>query len=182
MATSLPDPYDGAESEEERQVIYQKLLDEYEQAEYERRKAIYDDLMVDWKHHREIQLDIDNRRQRTVLNLAAGAFGVSFAFISQVVKIETAVNTLVMVLSWAFFAVTLVLALLELAIGSRIQDKLLDSVEDNIKRGYEGKPYSDLKKWQIMWPTRTIGWVSLITFAMGVGCLLYFVLTNVTGI
>ena len=179
MAEVVQDPYADAETQEEREAIYQKLLTQYEQAELERRKIIYSDLVTDWKHHRAIQQDIDERSHKSLLTIAAGSFGVSFAFISQIVKLESAVSIPVLILSWAFFALTIVLAILELKVGSVIQDKLLDNVENNIKRGYEGKPYLEPKKWLVMWPGRMLSWASVITFVAGVVCLLFFVLQNI---
>ena len=179
MSDLTQDPYAGATSDEERQAIYQKLLAQYEESEYERRKTIYTDLMENWQHHRAIQQDFDQRSQKFLLTLAAGSFGVSFAFISQIVKLESAVNLPILVLSWAFFALTIVLAILELKIGSVIQDKLLDDVEKNIERGYKGEPYINSKKWFVFWPGRILSWASYFTFIAGVVCLLYFVHQNI---
>jgi hypothetical protein len=185
MADTFNDPYAAAGTDEERQAIYARLqaqydrdLAEWEQKEFARRRTIYDDQMVIWDHQRSIQKNIDERSHKSILTLAAGSFGVSFAFISQIVKIETAVNMPVLVLAWALFALAIVLSILELKIGSVIQDFLLDIAEKNIQRGYEGKTYIMSKRWLVMWPTRILGWVSVISFILGVICLLYFVLMN----
>ena len=179
MADMNYDPYAGADTEEERQAIYQKLLIQYEQSEYERRKAVYTDLMSSWKYQRDHQKDIDQRTHKSLLALASGSFGVSFAFISQVVKLDSATNIPALILSWGLFAFTIILAVLELKIGSIIQGKLLDNTEKNIERGYEGKPYIEPNRRHIMWPGRIMGWVSFIAFTVGVACLIYFVLQNV---
>jgi hypothetical protein len=172
------DPYEGAETEEERQAIYQKLLADHEEAEYNRRKTIYSDLIEDWKHHIVIQRDVDQRAHKNLITLASGSFGVSFAFISQIVNIETATNTVVLVVSWALFAFTIFLAILELKIESVIQDMLLDNVEKNIERGYEDKPYLEPNKRLVKWLTRIFGWIAFVSFGGGEFCLLYFVLLN----
>ena len=77
------DPYADLETDEERQAVYEKLLEQYEQDEFERRKTVYTDLIDDWKLQRSIQQDLDQRSHKSLLTIAAGSFGVSFAFISQ---------------------------------------------------------------------------------------------------
>ena len=172
--TMSQDPYAVAASYEEKEAIYQQLLSKHEQSEYERRKVIYSDLIADWKHHRNIQQDIDRKCHKSLLVIAAGSFGVSFAFISQIVDLR-AENMPLLVASWVFFALTIVLAILELKIGSTIQDMLLNNVEKNLERGYRGEPYLQPKRWLIMWPSRIISWLSVVTFIIGVSWLIYFV-------
>ena len=52
MADILPNPYEGANTDEERDAIYQNLLIKHEQEEYERKKSIYSDLIADWERER----------------------------------------------------------------------------------------------------------------------------------
>ncbi|MCL2043321.1 MAG: hypothetical protein FWG89_04185 [Treponema sp.] len=178
MADILDDPYAGMETEEERQAIYQQLLAKYEQDDFERRKSIYTDLMENWNHQRSIQQDLDQRRHKYLFMLAGGSFGVSFAFISQVVMLESADNMVILVLSWLFFAITMIVAVLELTIGSFIQDMLLNNIEKNLERGYRGDPYKEPGRRLAMLPGRILGLVSVFSFIAGVLCLLYFVLQN----
>ena len=178
MSDLIQDPYAGVSSEEEREAIYQELLAQHEQKEYERRKEIYSSLIDDWRQHRAYQQDLDHRSHRLISTFSAGSFGVSFAFISQLVELSTATGIHFLIASWALFAVTIIIAILELKIGSVIQDKLLDNVEKNIERGYEGKPYLEPNKRLIMWPGRFLGWLSVLTFIAGLICVVYFVLQN----
>ena len=179
MSDQIQDPYAGANSDEEREAIYQQLLAQHEQSEFERRKTIYSDLMDAWKLQLNIQQELDQRSHKYLFTLAAGSFGVSFAFISQIVSLESAVKMPLLVLSWAFFAATIVLAILELKVGSAIQDILLNNVEKNLERGYKGEPYLEPKRWLTMWPGRLFSWISVLSFIAAVVCLLYFVLLNV---
>ena len=179
MDDFIQNPYEGANSDEEREVIYQNLLVQYEKADYERRKNIYSNLMVDWEREREYKEGIDQRRHKLVSTIAAGSFGVSFAFISQLVDLNTATNKVFLILSWVFFAITIVLAILELKIGSVIQDKLLDIIEKNMERGYKGEPYLEPNRRLIMWPGRILSWTSVFTFISGLICTVYFVLQNI---
>ena len=179
MADMNENPYEGVDSEEERQVIYQRLLHRYEQSEYERRKTIYSDFMVDWTRERAIQEEVDHRSHTLVSSFAAGFFGISFAFISQLVNLSSAVNVSLLIVSWALFAVTIVLALLQLRIASVIQDKILNCIEKNIEKGYNLEAYVKPSRWLIMFPGRFISWASVGTFVGGLVCLLLFVFQNI---
>jgi len=173
------DPYAGAETEEERQAIYEGLLIQHEKdvQEYEYKRKVYDDFSAAWDAQRQIQLEADARFHKNILAMAAGSFGVSFAFINQIIPLAGAAHTAVLVLSWLFFGLSIVCAVLEPRIGSVIQDRLLDDIEKNIELGYEGRPYKERNKW-LMFPTRALSWLSFILFAGGVLCLLCFVYLN----
>jgi len=175
----VDDPYVGIDSEEDRQAIYQKLLERYEQSEYSRRKTIFDGFIDDWRRERLIQEDHDHRSHALVSSFAAGSFGVSFAFISQLVDLSLAVKIPVLIISWALFAFTIVLSLLQLKIGSVVQDKILDNIEKNIEKGYNSEPYVALSKGHIMFPERFLSWFSIVTFIGGLACLLLFILQNI---
>ena len=187
MSDIMTDPYAGVESKEERQAIYQRLQEQYkvefaawerEQKEAEYRRTIYDDHMKTWHHQREIQIDVDTRFHKSMLTIAAGSFGVSFAFISQIVPLNTAVGKTVMVAAWAFFGLAIVLSLLELKIDSVIQDIFLNNIEKNLKCAYMGKQYKKTNRIITMWPGRIISWLSFLSFGVGLICLIYFVLVN----
>jgi len=180
MSDTSQDPYAGAETEEERQAIYQGLLKQYEKDtwEFERKKKVYDDFSQIWDEQRNIQLEADARFQKNILTIAAGSFGVSFAFINQIVPVATAFHTNILVTAWLLFSLSIVFAILEPRITSVIQDLLLDDIERNIELGYEEKPYKNTNKRLAMWPTRILSWLTFFFFTGGVLCLLYFVYLN----
>jgi hypothetical protein len=180
MADMLENPYAGVESETDQQAVYQKLQEQHKNdlAVWERRKTIYNDQMEIWRYQRDIQRSLDERFHKNTLTIAAGSFGVSFAFISQIVQLEQAINTPILIMAWALFGLSIILSILNLKIGSAVQDVLLDTIEQNIERGYAGKPTKEAKRWLIMWPDRIISWLSFAAFVSGVICLLYFVLIN----
>jgi ABC-type bacteriocin/lantibiotic exporter with double-glycine peptidase domain len=175
------DPYAGVETEEERQAIYQNLLAQHETAtqEYERKKRIYDDFSGIWDIQRNIQIGIEERFHKNILMLAAGSFGVSFAFINQVIPLKVAFQTNILFFSWLFFGLSLIIAILEPRINSLVQDILLNAIEKNIDMGYEGKPYKKLSRLLVMLPTRILNWAAFALFMTGVLCLLNFVYINV---
>jgi hypothetical protein len=148
MLDASLDPYAGAKTDKERQAIYEALLARHEKdlQEHERKRKIYDDFSPAWDAQRSIQFETDARFHKNILAIAAGSFGISFAFINQIVPLNSAVHTTVLVLSWLFFGLSIVCSVLEPRVGSLIQDKLLDDIEKNIELGYEGKPYKGTKK------------------------------------
>ena len=179
------DPYAGIETYEEQMAVYQKLqaqyqsdMEDYRQDEIERRKVIYDDQMKAWHYQRDAQRENDGLLHKYILTVAAGSFGVSFAFINQIVSLNTAVMMPVLATAWVLFAFSIVVALIGFKISSAVQDTLLDVVEENIQRGYEGKEPIAPKRRVVMFSTRIADWCALILFVMGVVCLLYFVLQN----
>ena len=184
MPDSTRDPYAGIETDEERQAIYEGILTQYERdlREHERKRKIYDDFSSAWDTQREIQLESDARFHKNILAIASGSFGISFAFINQIVPLSSAVHIAVLVLSWLFFGLSIVCAVLEPRVSSIIQDKLLDDIEKNIELGYEGKQYKKTNKRLLMFPTRALSWLSFILFVMGVSCLLYFVYRNIVAL
>ena len=173
MSDLFQDPYAGAETDEERDAIYQGLL-----AQYERKKKVYDDFSTVWDMQRNIQIEIEGRFHKNILTLAAGSFGVSFAFINQIVPLAGASQASFLIIAWLFLGLSIIFAILESRIGSLIQDKLLDDIEKNIEIGYEGKSYKAANRWLVMLPTRIMNWIAFVFFGMGVLCLLYFVYIN----
>ena len=175
------DPYDGVETEEERQLIYRNLQIQHEHStqEYERKKKVYDDLSSIWDDQRNIQLEADARFHKNILTIAAGSFGVSFAFINQIVPLDNAFHANFLIMAWIFFGISIVLCIIDPLVAFFIQDKLLDDIERNIELGYEGKPYIEPNIRLVMLPTRVIGCLALVLFVAGVLCLLYFVYINI---
>ncbi|MCL2381302.1 MAG: hypothetical protein FWC64_06875 [Treponema sp.] len=181
MDTVNHDPYAGAETEEDRQMIYQGLLAQHEQTarDYERKKEIYNGFSKIWDEQRSVQLDADRRFHKNMLTIAAGSFGVSFAFINQIVPLATAHYTGILIAAWVLFGLSIIFAVLEPRIASVIQDMLLDDIEKAIESEYEGKLYRGKNRKLVMLPTRILSWLAFILFTAGVVCLLYFVHTNI---
>jgi hypothetical protein len=63
---------------------------------------IYDDFSEIWDMQHNIQIGIEERFHKNILMLAAGSFGVSFAFINQVIPLKEALQANVLFFSWFF--------------------------------------------------------------------------------
>jgi len=150
-----------------------------EQLEFKRKRKICKDFKPAWDMQRKIQLEAEKRFNKCVFAIAAGTFGVSFAFINQMIPLDGSSNAIWLIASWLLMGITLILNIADSRVTYLVQDRLLDNIETNIKRGYEGKPYIDTKKHGIMFPTRIIKWVMLAALSAGILSLLYFVWSNV---
>jgi hypothetical protein len=173
------DPYAGAGTEEERQAVYQGLLAQYEKAEYERKRQIRESFMDGWNHYREVQLRENRAFYKHIALFAAGSFGVSFAFINNIVPFAAALHKPVIVAGWALLALTLVIdSAIHLASGF-IHGAYCDQVSANIQRGYDGKPYRPLKRWYSGWLIDTLYVLDFLAFIGGMLCLVGFVFFNI---
>ena len=180
------DPYAGIETEEERQAVYKKLLAQYEQdeaayrkAEYARQKEIYGIFAGDLERCRQVQLHEDKQFYKYIAMFAAGSFGVSFAFINDIVPFRQAVHKPVLVAAWAALAATLVLNVAIHRISAIIHGKYYDAVSGNIRRGYYGTPLKPYKKWYAGWVMSVLYWLYFISFLGGMTCLIAFVFLNI---
>jgi hypothetical protein len=179
------DPYAGVETEEERQAVYKKLLAqyerekaEYEQAEYKRQKEIYDSSTGDLERYRQVQLHEDKQFCKYITVFAAGSFGVSFAFINNIVPFQQASYKHILIAAWAAFAVTLLINVAIHLVSSAIHGRYYDAISDNIQRGYDGKPQLPYKKWYSGWITTVLYGLDFISFLGGMTCLIIFVFLN----
>ena len=154
------------------------MTETIEELEHRRKRRIYDDFMTAWDEQRKIQIDVEKRYNKGIFTLAAGSFGISFAFINQIVSLDNANHSILLVMAWLLMGITLIINIIDGFITYFIQDKLLDNIEANIERGYEGRSYKDLGNYGVLsaWIVKCL---SLATFSAGVLLLLYFVYCNI---
>ena len=150
------------------------------EAEFARRKAIESDFDSRWDFERKIQREAEGSFNKGLFTAAAGSFGVSFAFINQVVPVIKANMPQFLIASWALMGLTLVLCLIEHLATYFVQDKLLDNIDANVQRGFDGKPYMTASKMSVMLPDRLVKCLTLASFLAGIICLLLFVSQNVS--
>jgi hypothetical protein len=187
------DPYAGLETDEERQAVYERLLEqykqdeaeyqkkltEYEQVEHAWKEAVRKSFAGDWDHYRKVQLDEDGQFCKYISMFAAGSFGVSFAFIDKIVPFQTALHKSVLVAAWALLAVTLIVGVAIHFASGIIHGKYCDMVYENVERGYEGKPPLSYKRWYTSWIMTTLYAADFISFIGGMTCLVLFVFLNI---
>ncbi|GHT71778.1 hypothetical protein FACS1894110_25360 [Spirochaetia bacterium] len=117
----------------------------------------------------------DAKFDKNLLSLSAGSFGVSFAFIGQVVPMASATHIPFIVLSWACFAVSILSIVVSFRISSFIHRKLIEQENKNLALQYEGKP----AEYKVKGVSVDIfNYTALTTFIGGIVCLLLFVVKN----
>jgi ABC-type Fe3+-siderophore transport system permease subunit len=182
---TITDPYAGIETDEERQVVYQNLLKQYERdsaeyqkTEFERQKSIREFFTKDSESYRNVQLHEDKEFNKYVSMFAAGSFGVSFAFMNNIVPFNEAAHRHVLIAAWALLAAALVISVLIHRISAVIHGKYYEAINNNIRRGYEGKPPLGYKRWYSLWVMAALYWLDFIAFLGGMACLIAFVFLN----
>jgi hypothetical protein len=142
---------------------------------YERKREIYDDNMRLWETCNKTSAEMDARFDKVLFTIAAGSFGVSFAFIDKFVSISEAVSAPLLVASWACFAVCLLVMVIGHLVSAESWRKQRDNIAQNMILQYSDKPVEDKPVKDRVSPCNI---VALISYAGGIACLLWFVLIN----
>jgi hypothetical protein len=148
---------------------------EYQKELYERQKKIYDDEMHQWEVFNKISLDMDARFDKALFTIAAGSFGLSFAFIDKIVPLASAACMVVLIASWACFAGCLIVMVLGHLLSAEAYRKQRDDVAKNMALQFNGEPAEDTNVTDTVSPCN---YISLILYIGGIVCLLLFVLLN----
>jgi hypothetical protein len=148
---------------------------EYQKELYERQKKIYDDEMHQWEVFNKISLDMDARFDKALFTIAAGSFGLSFAFIDRIVPLGSAACMAVLIASWACFAGCLIVMVLGHLLSAEAYRKQRDDVAKNMALQFNGEPAEDTNVADAVSPCN---YISLILYIGGIICLLLFVLLN----
>jgi len=152
-------------------------ISDYQQevASYERKRKIYDDNMRLWEMCDKTCAEMDARFDKTLFTVAAGSFGVSFAFIDKFVEISKAVWPPLLITSWACFAICLIVMVIGHLISAETWRKQRDQVARDMFLQYDGKPIENKQIKDKVSPCNSL---ALISYIGGIVCLLWFVLIN----
>ena len=143
---------------------------------YEHKRKIYDDNMRLWETCNKTSAEMDARFDKALFVIAAGSFGVSFAFINNFVSdIKSAEYAPLLVASWAFFAACLIVMVIGHLISAESWRKQRDGIARNMILQYNDKPVEDKPVKDRVSPCNVL---ALISYAGGIVCLLWFVLKN----
>jgi len=124
---------------------------------------------------------IESRRQsyeqfdKAIFSLAGGGSTVSIAFIKDVVPLKTAIYKHLLVCSWIFFTLALVLTLLSFMFSRFAIDKQLQNANDYFLK----KDNSALTRKNIfLVVTERVNYSSAASFTLGLMAMLFFVYLN----
>jgi hypothetical protein len=154
---------------------YLEKLGQYQKELYERNKQIYDDGMKKWSSYNETSLKMDERFDKDLFTVAAGSFGLSFAFIGNIIELTSAVWRQALAASWACFAGCLILLVIGHLLSAEVYRRHRDNVARNMALEYEGKPAEDFHVVDVVSPCN---YGALILYIGGIACLLCFVVIN----
>ncbi|GHV33468.1 hypothetical protein AGMMS4952_25370 [Spirochaetia bacterium] len=145
---------------------------------YDEQQKIYEDTRKNWELFYQGQIAQEKQYDKNIITLAAGSFGVSFAFIDKIVPIATAVYRPLLVGSWAFFCLALVVCLASFLISAHIHYNLGEQIKREGELFIHGEPVQK-KKVSFMYNLVPLcNYFSFFAFLGGVVCLILFVLLN----
>jgi hypothetical protein len=126
---TVANPYEGLDTEEEREAKYRELTQFYTQYE-----SLYKEGMERWKIVDDGKRAEEQIFSKTILTVAAGAFGISFAFIDKIVPLEMAVYKPVLGISWMLFGVCLICRVLNPQIAAMVYHRAAEEIKQNLNR------------------------------------------------
>jgi len=118
---------------------------------------------------------MDARFDKALFTIAAGSFGISFAFIDKFVPINNAVWPPLLVASWAFFAACLIVMVIGHLISAETWRKQRDQIAQDMLLQYDNKPVEHKPVRDRVSPCNSF---ALVAYIGGIICLLWFVLIN----
>jgi hypothetical protein len=95
--------------------------------------AIYEAGLKNWKILTKGQVDQEKQFDKTAMTVAAGSFGISFAFIDKVVSLSVAVCKPVLAAAWACFGVCIILLLVGYRVSSVVFRRMGEEENRNLK-------------------------------------------------
>jgi hypothetical protein len=148
---------------------------EYQKEIYERQKKIYDNQISLWETFNNISSEMDARFDNALFTVAAGSFGLSFAFIDKIIPLAYAKLTKVLVVSWVCFAVCLIVMVLGHLLSAEAYRKQRDNIARDMTLQFEGKPAEKTITRDSVSPCN---YIAIFAYVGGITCLLSFVLLN----
>jgi hypothetical protein len=127
----------------------------------------------------ETQQKTDSFADKWLITLAAGSFGLSFAFIDTLVPLKNASHKPLLIIAWSCFAAVLILELIGLAISSLRFTLMVEEADRNLPLKYEGKEPEYKRRSIFFDPNRVLMFTVLFIFLGGLVCLLTFVARNI---
>jgi hypothetical protein len=137
----------------------------YQKEVYDRQKKIYEDQMREWETFNKTSLDMDARFDKTLFTIAAGSFGLSFAFIDTIVKIASAIHTGILLASWSCFAGCLIVMVIGHLLSAETYRRYRDNVAKDMTLQFSGKPIENKNIIDVVSPCN---YIALILYIGGI--------------
>jgi hypothetical protein len=153
------------------------LISDYEHQKetHEYKRQIYEDNIRLWEAFDKTSTDMDARFDKALFTIAAGSFGISFAFIDKFVILSNALYPSTLIISWACFACCLIVLVVGHLLSAESYRKQRDEIANNMLLQFDGKTPENKPLRDIVSPCN---YIALISYTGGIVCLLLFVLLN----
>ena len=148
---------------------------QYQKEVYGQKRQIYEDNMRLWDSFNQTCTAMDARFDKALFTIAAGSFGISYAFTDKFVTIAQAIFPKLLITSWACFAGCLIVMVIGHLLSAESYRRLRDEVARNMLLQYDGKEAENKPLRDMVSPCNII---ALLSYVGGIVCLLLFVLFN----
>jgi hypothetical protein len=126
----------------------------------------------------ERQGEEDNKTDRWIMTLASGSFGISFAFINQIVPIQGAAHIGLLLAAWSCFLGILVLGLVGFTVSSLVHSVLAKEEAEMLDVKYRGLKAEYKNRSIFFGANAVLGYISILSFLGGSVCLILFMAKN----
>jgi hypothetical protein len=164
------------------------MTDETESRERELYEAECRNWEHDWKlyeaaNHRidiltQRQAEEDDKTDKWIMTLASGSFGLSFAFINQIVPVQSAGHIGLLIAAWSCFLSILVLELVAFLVSSFTHSVLAKREAEDLKLKYEGIEPENKGVSIFFNANALLGYATILLFLGGSICLILFIAKN----
>jgi len=160
-------------------------MSDEQSAEYEYQKQVYERNLKIYEMSKP-EIDMLNKRQAEMyskldhwlMTLAAGSFGLSFAFIDKIVPVQTASGIPMLICAWSGFIAVLVIGIIGFLVSGLQHSVLAKEEFQMMLLKYEGKN-PEYKKRGIFFDINTVlGYAQILLFIGSSLCLILFISKN----
>ena len=156
----------------------------------------YEEALEEWKQNDErnwkifnaskSQIDMLMQRQgeesdkldKWMMTIAAGSFGLSFAFIDKIVPVKTASHLLFLFSAWSGFLAILIIGAIGFIVSALVHTVHAEEESKMLPLKYEGKEPEYKKRGIFFTANAVFGYAQILLFIGGSVCLLLFIAKN----
>ena len=131
-----------------------------------------------WNTYNERQLDQNRQFDKWAMTVAAGSFGVSFAFIDRLVDMAAASHVGILIAGWTCFLSILLAGFVGFTASALGHTRLAKEEAEALTLRQEGKQ-PEYKNRGILWDANAVlTYAQILLFVGGAACLLMFLAKN----
>ncbi|MDR1469396.1 MAG: hypothetical protein LBT00_08900 [Spirochaetaceae bacterium] len=120
----------------------------------------------------------DDKTDKWMMTLASGSFGLSFAFINQIVPVNSAGHIALLIAAWSCFLSVLVLGIIGFAVSSFCHSALAKEEAEMLALKYKGVDAEYKNRSIFFGANAVLGYASILFFISGSICLILFIAKN----